>query len=50
MKIKVQFTVDVNPDVWCDAYGVDRADVRDDVREYARNAVTAWIIENGYGY
>lgn len=48
MKIKLQFTIDVNPDAWIEAYGVDRADVRDDVRDYVRNSVTAHMIENGF--
>ena len=34
MKIKVTFTLDVDPDKWCYEYGIARADVRKDVQGY----------------
>ena len=34
MKIKINFTVDVDVDAWCLAYGVEPSEVREDVRCY----------------
>ena len=37
MKIKIEFTVDVNPDAWELNYGTNRNEVRDDVKGYIKN-------------
>ena len=37
MKIKIEFTVDVDPDAWELNYGTNRNEVRDDVKGYIRN-------------
>jgi len=34
MKIKVCITLDVDPDAWMSDFGIDRDEVRDDVRAY----------------
>jgi len=47
MKIRVTVTVDVNPEVYREAYGVE--DVREDVRRYVPQLVDSWLVENGFG-
>ena len=37
MKIKIEFTVDVDPDAWELNYGTNRNEVRDDVKGYIKN-------------
>jgi len=39
MKVKVSFTVDIDPQAWEENYGVgpDRAAIREDVRTYVIN-------------
>ena len=37
MKIKVTQTVDVDPELWAEAYGVEESKVREDVKAYFSN-------------
>lgn len=37
MKVDVHFTVDVDADSWAEDYGIDRSEVRDDVKRHLRN-------------
>ena len=37
MKIKIEFTVDVDVDAWDLNYGTNRNEVRDDVKGYIKN-------------
>ena len=37
MKIKIEFTVDVDVDAWELNYGTNRNEVRDDVKGYIKN-------------
>ena len=37
MKVRVSFTVDIDPDVWELEYGVAREDVREDVKAHVEN-------------
>ncbi|MFJ5103230.1 hypothetical protein [Streptomyces sp. NPDC088554] len=38
MKVRMTFTVDVDPEQWCEQFGVaTHAEVRDDVRSYYLN-------------
>ncbi|MGW6754517.1 hypothetical protein [Streptomyces sp. NPDC055006] len=39
MKVRLTYTVDVNPEKWMDSYGVAKDDVREDVRAYMRNLI-----------
>lgn len=36
MKVRVEFTVDIDPAAWEAEYGVSRLDVRNDVRDYIK--------------
>ena len=36
MKVKIEFTVDVDVDAWATEFGVEPARVREDVKERAR--------------
>lgn len=35
MKVKVQVTIDVDAEAWAEEYGIDKADVRTDVKRWA---------------
>lgn len=40
MKVKIAFTVDIDPDTWTMNYGIEGAsEIREDVKEFAKNAV-----------
>ncbi len=39
MKIKIDFTVDVDPDAWELNYGTPRSEIRDNVKDYVLNIV-----------
>lgn len=40
MKVKIELTLDVNPESWGEDYGSEGvAEVRQDVKEYVRNVV-----------
>jgi len=39
MKIKIEFTVDVDPDAWELNYGTPRSELREAVRSYVRYGV-----------
>ena len=39
MKIKIEFTVNVDPDAWELNYGTGRNEIRDDVKGYVQNIV-----------
>lgn len=40
MKVRLEFTVDINPEEWTRAFGVAGAsEIRQDVREYMRNLI-----------
>jgi hypothetical protein len=34
MKVKIEYTVEVDQDGWADFYGVELCDVREDVKSY----------------
>ena len=36
MKVKIEFSVDIDVDAWCENYGMRKKDVRDDVKEYVQ--------------
>ena len=39
MKISITLTIDVDPNKWAENYGIDKADVRDDIKTYVHTAV-----------
>lgn len=39
MKVRIAFTVDIDPDAWALEYGVPLAEVRSDVQDYVRYGV-----------
>lgn len=39
MKIAIRITVDIDADEWINEYGVDRDEVRADVRRYIETAI-----------
>ena len=39
MKIRISFTVDIDPEVWALEYGLDRSEVRADVQTYIAESV-----------
>lgn len=52
MKIKIEMTVDVDPEAWAGLYDIGLCDipaakVREDVRKWAFHTVTALLEENG---
>ena len=36
MKVKIEFTVDINLPAWCENYGIDPNEVRNDVKQYVQ--------------
>lgn len=48
MKIRVVVTVDVDTDAWAAEYGMDKDDVRDDVKAYVTALVNdSFPVESG---
>jgi hypothetical protein len=42
VKVKVEVTVDINPEAWEMNYGISGAkEIREDVKEFAKNAILA---------
>ncbi len=39
MKIAIRITLDVDVDEWIEAFGVEKSDVREDVKEYVINGI-----------
>jgi uncharacterized alkaline shock family protein YloU len=39
MKIVVQLVVEVDPEAWADEYGVNKSEVRQDIKDYVLNNV-----------
>lgn len=40
MKVRIGFTVDVDPELWALAFGVEgAAEIREDVKDYMRNLI-----------
>jgi len=45
MKVRVSFTLDIDPDAWMLTYGVERSEVRRDVAEYVEQSALAHLQE-----
>jgi hypothetical protein len=42
MKVRIVLTVDVDPEAWANEYGVDRSEVREDVKRYVGTSMHDW--------
>lgn len=47
MKVKVSFTVEIDADAWELNYGTDRANLREDVKNYAESTVVEQFAQVG---
>ena len=45
MKVKIEFTIHVDADGWATEYGIDRTDVRDDVKSHVHQLVLAQLTD-----
>jgi hypothetical protein len=43
MKVKIEFTVDIKPEDWVLNYGVEKNDIRNDVKGYCENIVLSQL-------
>ena len=48
MKVKISFTIDVDPDEWIANYDCDKKDVRADVNDYVYHGTYAQFADMGY--
>jgi hypothetical protein len=44
MQITITVKVDVDPEAWAATFGIERRDVRQDVKDYITNAVTNLLV------
>ncbi|MDP3889847.1 hypothetical protein [Nocardioides sp.] len=49
MKVRIALTVEIDEQVWAEEYGLDRTQVRADVRRYVTNAVDSHLSDLGLG-
>lgn len=47
MKVKIEFTLDVNEQAWMDIYGIERDEVREDVRTMVEDAAFSHLLGLG---
>ena len=47
MKVKIEFTINIDTDAWIETYGTPPSEVRDDVKHYAEYIVEEQFRENG---
>ncbi|WP_248579884.1 hypothetical protein [Nocardioides sp. InS609-2] len=47
MKVRVEFTIEVEPAGWVEAYGVEPSEVRADVKDYAHTMVVMHLADLG---
>lgn len=45
MRVNVNFTVDIDPEAWALVYGVDRAEIRADVKDHIQQSVIALLYD-----
>jgi hypothetical protein len=43
MKIKIEFTIEVDPEKWASEYGVEKSDVRKDVANHFKVQCQEWL-------
>ena len=47
MKVKIEFTVDIDPEAWAEEYGLARGDVREDVKAWVSSQTITQIHTEG---
>lgn len=47
MKIRIAFTIDVDPDAWTEEFGTDRTEIRDNVLSWAHAQVALELNDRG---
>lgn len=48
MKVKIEFTVDIDPEAWTMNYGVvGEREIREDVKMYCQNSIHELLNDNG---
>lgn len=47
MKVKIEVTLNIDPDAWATEYGIDKADVREDVKGWSEHVLLSMIDRNG---
>jgi hypothetical protein len=48
MKVRVQFTVEIDEEVWASEYGIEKSEVRADVNAHVAEASWAWLKDMGF--
>lgn len=48
MKIRVTFTLDIDPESWASEYGLDKTEVREDIQAYLANEAREWMNMMGH--
>ena len=43
IKVRVSFVVEIDADGWCEEYGIERREVRNDVKMYIENGVRSYF-------
>lgn len=46
MKVRISFTVDIDADMWAEAYGLEKREVRPDVQTWAKAQVMETLSDN----
>ena len=49
MKTKIEFNVDIDVDAWVLNFGMDKSEVRDDVKEHARQMFIEYLVDQQLG-
>ena len=47
MKVKIEFTVDIDADTWAREYSLDKSEVREDVKAYVENGARDHLSDMG---
>lgn len=43
MKVRIDFTIDINPNAWIDEYGTEPSEIRSDVQRHVQNSSVAQL-------
>lgn len=49
MKVKIEYTVDIDVDAWILNFGLDKSQVREDVKEHARQSYIEYLVDQQLG-
>lgn len=47
MKVKIEFTVDIDPKAWVEEFATERSEVRRDVKDFVRGEVMEDLNDRG---